>query len=213
MTKPQTTRRPFPVLAIGFGVLVALALVVALVAALGGGGGRDGGPAEGVSETRPVTVDGQALAPDDGARPDPAVGRPAPAISGASSDGQPVSILNDGRAKLVMFVAHWCPHCRAEVPRVVQWTAAGAGQGVDLYAVSTGVNADAPNYPPSSWLEREGWTVPTVADDKSGTAADAWGLTGFPYFVAVRPDGTVAARASGELDRGQFDALVAAAHG
>ena len=35
--------------------------------------------------------------------------------------GCAVSIEADGRPKIVVFLAHWCPHCQAEVPRLVDW--------------------------------------------------------------------------------------------
>ncbi|HEX2047960.1 MAG TPA: TlpA disulfide reductase family protein [Acidimicrobiales bacterium] len=124
-----------------------------------------------------------------------------------------MEIARDGKPKLVMFLAHWCPHCQAEVPVLVDWASAGQPQGVDLVAVSTAVDRARPDYPPSAWLEREGWTIPTVADDADGTAAAAFGLTGYPYFVAVTGDGKVAARASGEQTVSRLAALAAAARG
>ena len=74
--------------------------------------------------------------------------------------------------------------------------------------VSGGVNASRPNYPPSAWLEREDWTIPTMIDDTDGTA---YGLTAYPDFVAVKADGTVAARATGQLTLEQLQALIAGA--
>jgi hypothetical protein len=52
-----------------------------------------------------------------------------------------------------------------------------------------------------------------IADDEAGTAATTFGLSAFPYFVAVDADGTVVARASGELTTDQFDDVVALAQG
>ena len=39
----------------------------------------------------------------------------------------------------------------------------------------------------------------TLADDNNGRAAEAFGLTEYPYFVAVDSTGKVVARAAGEL--------------
>jgi hypothetical protein len=72
-------------------------------------------------------------------------------------------------------------------------------RGVDLYSVSTGVDPSQPNYPPAEWLRREGWSVPVLVDDPVGSAAEAYGLTGFPFFVFVDGDGDVVSRAAGEL--------------
>lgn len=166
-------------------------LAAALLLALTACGGGDSAPV--VPQTAPVTVS-------------PAGHDKAPALRGTGFDGAPVEIApGDGRAKLLVFVAHWCPHCRREVPRLVKYD---VPHGVDLYAISTSVDKKRPNYPPSDWLAREGWTAPVLRDDAAGTAAEAYGLEGFPYFVAVRADGTIAARVSGELDEARFNALV-----
>jgi thiol-disulfide isomerase/thioredoxin len=170
-----------------------------------------GAPA--VAQVRPVEVTAGALPTYAPGGSDAAVGRPAPEVRGAGFDAATVRIMHDGTPKLVMFVAHWCPHCQKEVPVVAGWTRTGQPEGVSVVAVSTGVDPIRPNYPPSAWLDREGWTVPTIADDGQGSAAAAYGLTAYPYFVAVRADGTVAARATGEQSVAQLQALAAAARG
>jgi thiol-disulfide isomerase/thioredoxin len=145
---------------------------------------------------------------------DPAVGQAAPAVTGSTFDGGSVSIGDDGRAKLVMFLAHWCPHCRAEVPVITDWLeSAGMPEDVDLYAVSTGVSSDAPNYPPSQWLEDENWPVTTIADDADSSVATAFGLRSYPYFVAIDANGDVVARASGELTVEQLETMLDDARG
>jgi hypothetical protein len=77
--------------------------------------------------------------------------------------------------------------------------------------VATGTNADAPNYPPSKWLEDEDWPITTLVDDADSTTGAAFGLSSYPYFVAIGADGTVVARASGELPTDQIEALMTAA--
>ena len=71
--------------------------------------------------------------------------------------------------------------------------------GVELQAVSTAVDASRPNHPPSEWLEDEGWTVPTLVDSEDSTAADALGVSAFPFFVFVDGDGRRSGRTSGEI--------------
>ena len=135
-------------------------------------------------------------------------------MTGQSFDGSPVEIRNDGRAKLIVFVAHWCPHCQREVPILADWLKSNSlPAGVDLYTVSTGVTSKRPNYPPSAWLKKEGWTAKTLADSKDQDAADAFGLSAFPYFVAVDGSGKVVARTSGEIGTDQFAALAQQALG
>jgi thiol-disulfide isomerase/thioredoxin len=185
------------------GAAIAVVAIVA-IAISATSDSADAGP-----QTRPVDVSGTPLASYTGEPTDAAVGTVAPDLHGASFDGTAVGIENDGRAKVVMFVAHWCPHCRAEVPRITSWLGeSGMPQDVDLYAVSTGVNSDAPNYPPSKWLENADWPITTMADDADSSAAAAFGLESYPYFVAIGSDGTVVARATGELTQDQFQQLI-----
>ena len=199
------------------GAVVVLLAIVAIVATSGGDDAEDVSTAGSgsASATQPVTPTGEPLVPYEKSASDPAVGVVAPALVGASFDGSPLAIEpTDGTAKLVLFVAHWCPHCQREVPFLVDHLAdSPLPDDVELVTVSTAVDEKAPNYPPQTWLEDEGWTFPVLADSAEGAAADAYGLTAFPYFVALHEDGTVAARASGELSADELEALVAAAQG
>jgi thiol-disulfide isomerase/thioredoxin len=197
-TASSSGRKAAPIIAVAIAAVLGAVLVAVLT------GGKKGDPsaadASGVAQVRPVTVTGTALPELGDPANDKAVGTKPPEIAGQSFTGKAVSIVPGGKAKLVVFVAHWCPHCRAEVPRIVQWMASGdKPAGLDVYAVSTAVDASRVNYPPSSWLETEKFVVPTIADDGKSSASAAWGLPGFPYMVLLKADGTVAARHSGEL--------------
>jgi thiol-disulfide isomerase/thioredoxin len=199
-----------PIVVVGVIALLALVAVVASLAGSGKGNGSD--PADGgLRQTRPVVVSGQPLVllPDG---PDPAVGAPAPVLEGSAFDGTAVRIAADGRPKVLVFLAHWCPHCQREVPVLSQWIAAnGRPDGVDVYGIATGTTPDRPNFPPSAWLARERFTPPTLADDADGRAATAFGLSAFPFFVAVDADNHVVARLSGELSVPRWEALHAEA--
>jgi thiol-disulfide isomerase/thioredoxin len=190
--------------------VVVLAAIVAFV------GTRQTDSADetpGLEQTQPVEVDGTALPRFDQGT-DPAVGEPAPELRGASFDGTPVVVSHDGRPKLILFVAHWCPHCQREVPFLADHLASQPlPAGIDLVTVATSTDPASPNYPPSAWLASEGWTTPTMADSDTFDAATAYGLSAFPFFVAVDADGNVVERASGELTADAFDALVQAALG
>ena len=138
-----------------------------------------------------------------------AAGQTAPDVIGRNYDGSEVTIANDGRAKAIVFLAHWCSHCQAEVPRVQQWLDNGGGvEGVDMYSVSTAINSGRPNYPASTWLEGENWTVPVVVDDQKSSVLTAYGSGGFPYWVFVNADGTVAVRTAGELSIDQLEEIM-----
>ncbi len=64
-----------------------------------------------------------------------ATGLAAPEVFGQDYAGDEVTITNDGPAQAIVFLAHWCPHCQQEVPRVQEWLDNGGGvDGVDLYS-------------------------------------------------------------------------------
>ena len=125
------------------------------------------------SRPHKVTVDGTPLPDYDAAKsPDPGVGKTIPTLHGVSVlDGTPVTVKPTGKPQMVLFVAHWCPHCQAEVPELVDLANQGVFDGVDVTAVATGTNAEAPNYPPSAWLEDVKWPFPVLADSPQFTAA------------------------------------------
>jgi cytochrome c biogenesis protein CcmG/thiol:disulfide interchange protein DsbE len=159
----------------------------------------------------PVTVSGQALAPLSDPANDPAVGSRLPDIVGEDHASAPISIGPSDGPMVIVVLAHWCSSCQAEVPVLVDYLAStGMPDGVRIVGVSTAIDAVRPNYPPSAWLDREGWTVPTLVDDASSSALSALGLTSFPGFVFVDADGTVAQRSTGEMPIQAFDQAVRA---
>ena len=64
--------------------------------------------------------------------------------------------------------------------------------------MATAIDPARPNYPPDAWLKREQWSAPVLVDG-DGSVADAYGLSAFPYWVAVDREGKVVMRATGEL--------------
>jgi len=186
--------------------LVVAGLVAVGVALLAGGDEGDGGGD--VLATAEVTVRGDPLPPlADG--PDPAVGSPAPGLEGVSEQGNPTTVEPTGEPTLLAFLAHWCPHCQAELPRLVDLAEEGALDGVRTIAVLTGTDESRPNYPPAAWLEREGWAGEVLLDDADQPAAAAYGLTSYPFLVLLDADGEVIARSAGELGAAGLQELVA----
>ena len=185
------------------GVLALVALLV--VAILATRTGDD--DVSTIDQTRPVSVAGEALPPL--ADNDTAVGAAMPEVSGESFEGASVAIESDGTPKMIIFLAHWCPHCQAEVPVIQSWLEAeGMPAGVDVVSVATATDPAQPNYPPSEWLEREGWTVPVLVDDAASSAGAAFGVNSYPFFAFVDGDGNIEHRVSGELSIDQIEAIL-----
>lgn len=211
---PSATSKKPPWLWVGLVVIVAVALGIAVWstsgddAAVSQGTTAAGGAISSPAETQPVTVVGEALPPRE-ADVDPAIGMTAPTLKGFRFDGSPIDIAPDGRAKMVVFLAHWCPHCNREIPVLQSWAdGGGVPTDLDIIGVSTGVNAQRDNYPPSRWIADKAWTWPVLADSANSDAAVAYGVGRFPTFVIVGADGKVKVRSSGELPVAALDALV-----
>ena len=190
----QTSRNRW--LLIGGGVaVVAIAAVIAILTL-----GSSGGPSEPAEQ--PLNITGAALPalPADGT--DPAVRSPIPTLAGTGMDGQPMEIGPTGAPQVIVILAHWCPHCQAELPTLVDMINSGeVPSGVSMVGLSTAIDELRGNYPPSAWFDREGWKQPTLIDDANSDGLHALGLTAFPGFVFVDAQGQVVQRMTGEVDR------------
>lgn len=225
----QSSRTPLVVGVIA--VAVVLLAVVAIIVAASGDDGEAGGdtpppattsrqPAEFRGEARDVEIEGDALAPYvPGAGPDPAIGARPPLLVAEDTNGIVHTISPDiAGPTLLVFLAHWCPACNSEVPSIIRVNDAGGFPAdLNVYAVLTGIAPDRPNFPPSRWLADAGWPFVAVADGldldvnpATWAAADAFGLTAYPYSVLVN-DGVVVDRWTGELGDATLAARVAAA--
>lgn len=181
--------------------MVAIALIAAIV--VSGSDGDNDSP--GFSEYGEPTISGEALAPVNeatiGSTDDAAVGMLIPEVAGQNFAGDTVEITHDGRAKAILFVSHSCPHCQDEIPEVKAWLdETGGVGGVDVVAVSTSAAQVGGNWPPSEWLDREGWSSPVIADDEASSVFAAYGGWVIPYWVFVDADGNVTRRWAGRMD-------------
>jgi hypothetical protein len=200
----QTSNRPL--LIVGGVVLVA---AVAAVIAIWLGSTT---PTVAEPATEPVVVSGTPLPQWNPDVSDTAIGMTLPGLSGTGMDGAPLSIgPEDGVAKGIVILAHQCPHCQAELPQLVAWLADNPPPaGVEVVGLSTLINPAGSNYPSIAWLEREGWTAPTLIDDATSTGAATYGSMFTPGFIFVTADGIVASRVTGEIDPAQFGAMLEA---
>lgn len=179
----------------------------------GPGNGSSTTIGESKGEVWPITVTGTPLVefPRDGST-DPAVGQVAPTLTGYTFDGSPVSYDVSKGPVMLVFLAHWCPHCNREIPELLKWKASGAvPPDLQVIGVTTAVDPTRPNYPPSSWIVNMDWTWPVLADSETQDAAVAMGLSSYPYVVIIGTDGKVLTRWAGELGQAGIQQAVDAA--
>lgn len=215
--RPGPAKRPSPTKKVGnrwvfpavlAGIVIFGIIAVILVAA---GDSDDGGKAAAAEISAEVTVDGTPLPKYTGTGNDAAVGLAAPTVESVNFQGESVTAGGvTGKPYGLVFLAHWCPNCQAEVPQIVAAGRNGQIAGVDLTGVATGTSEAQPNYPPSEWLNREDWDFPVLLDDARGTAANAYGLPAYPFMVFVDADGKVAGRISGQVPEENLTAIFTA---
>lgn len=160
-----------------------------------------------------LTTVGEALPQLENGVPDPVVGSAAPVMTGQTFDGTDISIggPTDGPTMLV-FLAHWCPHCNDEIPEILKLDSDGdLPAELNVVGVSTAVRSDADNFPPSQWIDAKGWEWPVLADTASAEAFQTFGGNGFPFAVMLNAEGNVLARKSGSGSAAQIKEWIDAA--
>ncbi len=203
------------------GVVVALAIGLGIFAM--SGDDSDAGSSDTTSVfsklpvSQPVTITGEPLVPFQATEGDPAIGVTAPLVSGLNFAGEEITLDPADGPYMVVFLAHWCSHCNAEVPRLNDWKRSGAvPEELNVIGVATAVSKTAVNYPPAEWFSNKGWGWPVLVDEAAGEGtagklAQAYGASGWPYFVIVGADGKVKVRVSGEIEASELQGIVEAA--
>ena len=164
-----------------------------------------------ISQYQPVTVSDTALPPLGDGPTDTAIGLSAPALQGATFAGDALSISpgEEGNPIMLVFLAHWCPHCNREIPQLIKWKEQGlVPKDLRVVGITTASRNDQANWPPSEWITDMQWPFETMADSETGQASQAYGVDGFPFIVIVNSSGKVVQRSSGEKDVAQITSMV-----
>ena len=134
-TKSDTQSNRSAFIWIGVGVVVVVGLFVWAIAS---GGATSSTNSFEVAAFGDVEVDGSLPALDPAnvgiAEFDEAAGLEVPVASGTDYNGEPSSIGDSGEPQIVAFLAHWCPHCQREVPRLV--TAMDGGSTINALPIN-----------------------------------------------------------------------------
>ncbi len=154
------------------------------------------------AEYQKVSATGGLLAPLPESGADTETGKSVAVLKGYDLQGRPVTIdpAGEGKATMVVFLAHWCPHCNREIPVLNKWRESGeVPTGLRVVGITTGSKADQANWPPSKWMTAMKWPFEVMADSEAQEAARAYGVGGYPFMAFVGANGKITARTSGEI--------------
>lgn len=170
---------------LALGAAVIVAALVAVVVTSGGGTVGEPSPAGSVTIARDA---GPPLAP----------GETIPGWSAPALDGSGTLRWSDflGGPIVLTIWAPWCPHCQAELPRLVETMR--THPDITLVTISTAVEQSTA-FTSAGYLEGEGLTFPVAVDDAALTLHGGLGVGGFPSTYFVTADGTVIQHVEGEI--------------
>ena len=119
-------------------------------------------------------------------------GKPAPAVSSTTLDGQAFNLARRKGSWVVLnFFQSTCLPCKAEHPELVSFVAqqAGISDGAELYTIIKDDSDDAV----VKWFADHGGDWPIVKDD-NGAIATAFGVAKVPETWIIDPSGIVVVR-------------------
>ena len=154
------------------------------------------------AEYQKVSATGGLLAPLPESGADTETGKSVAVLKGYDLQGRPITVdpAGEGKATMVVFLAHWCPHCNREIPVLNKWRESGeVPTGLRVVGITTGSKADQANWPPSKWMTAMKWPFEVMADSEAQEAAAAYGVAGYPFIAFVGANGKITARTSGEI--------------
>lgn len=127
----------------------------------------------------------------------PAPGEEAPHLELINLDGETVT-LKEYKGKLVLlhFWTDWCDACREEFPKMQAYYQEIAGDDFELLAVNVGQDPTAVD----RFRKDFQVTFPMCLDEEA-TAARIYGVEQFPTNYLINPEGIIARRVVGWVDR------------
>jgi cytochrome oxidase Cu insertion factor (SCO1/SenC/PrrC family)/thiol-disulfide isomerase/thioredoxin len=144
------------------------------------------------------------LRPAASAAPSPPVGGafslPALTPSGAATRVTVAEGPGAQGTRLVAFFATWCPSCREDLKTLDSYAARARASSTVPPVVGVDLRVAEPSTATvRSFVEAQGVSFP-VALDRTGSVADAYGVTALPYLALVSGTGHILWRHVGVLD-------------
>ena len=140
-----------------------------------------------------------AVAPPSGK-----VGVPAPALSGMTLDGAPITVDFRNRKTVLLFWASWCGPCRHEQPFLNRIATDYTARGVQFIGVDF---LDHDHAAAKAFEEEFHVPYPSLYDDP-GQLAAAYRVDAPPSQVLVNGRGIIVARTPGEVSEDQLSRLI-----
>jgi cytochrome c biogenesis protein CcmG, thiol:disulfide interchange protein DsbE len=138
----------------------------------------------------------------------PVVGKLAPALAGATVDGQRFDLDKQrGKWVLVNFFATWCPPCVQEHPELVKFSrdTAGTAQVVSVAFDDTAQKVD-------QFFAANGGDWPVLAKDTEDASVD-YGVIKLPESYLIDPGGKIVKKFSGGITAAEVERVIAAKGG
>ncbi|TME79714.1 MAG: TlpA family protein disulfide reductase [Chloroflexi bacterium] len=142
-----------------------------------------------------------AVAPPSGK-----IGIPAPALSGQTLDGAPITVEFRNRKTVLLFWASWCGPCRHEQPFLNRMATDYATRGVQFIGVDI---LDHDHAAAKAFEDEFHVPYPSLYDDAGKTAA-TYNVDAPPSQVLVDGRGIIVARTPGEVSEDQLGRLIQA---
>jgi|SRR5688572_20413200 len=125
-------------------------------------------------------------------------GKDAPSFRAVSLDGKTYNLEElKGKPVLLDFWASWCGPCIRSMPALERLHSDYRAQGLVILGIDVGEKRETVE----KFLQTKTMSYPVIMGDEAGIPA-AYGISVFPTFVMIGPDGKVAATQFGQNDAG-----------
>ncbi|HEX3947012.1 MAG TPA: TlpA disulfide reductase family protein [Acidimicrobiales bacterium] len=123
-----------------------------------------------------------------------------PELGGSGQVGVDADGGGNGHPAVLVFFAHWCGPCQAEIPVVATTYRREVATGSPLAKVAViGVDASDPTAAALAFVHKSGVTFPVGADRNFTVTEGKFAFTGLPEVVYVNGNGTIAALHRGPI--------------